>query len=239
MKQMRLSMLVLLGFALLLAAACTPAATPTATPAPTNTPKPPPPTDTPIPSPTPIPPTPTPATRFGVEDPPEDGFHCVTGELGAASTPLSAVADVTRAWVEVDEANQVYLFSVEFGRTEALDKQFVGGLHIYDSEKGLVEPFDPGWFFNNTTNWSLNFFFTPPGPPTVSLALVEDGGWNFGSSNATATVEGNVLTITVPYEELVETSTWGWGLTNQNFAVCERVGYDENDRPSLALPPRP
>ncbi len=239
MKKIRGKTLLLVGAAVLLAAACTPAATPTATPAPTNTPPPPPPTNTPVPSPTPIPPTPTPVTRVEVEDPPEDGFHCVTGELGAAGMPLPAVVDVTRAWVEVDGENQVYLFSVEFGRAEALDQQFVGGLHVYDSEKGLVEPFDPSWYFNNTTNWSLNFFFTPPGPPTVTLALVENGAWNSGSSNATASVEGNVLTMTLPFEEVVETSTWGWGLTNQNFAVCERVGYDENDRPSLALLPRP
>ena len=239
MVTIRWKMLALLGVTLLLAAACTPAATPTATPAPTNTPPPPPPTDTPVPPPTPIPPTPTPVTRVELEDPPEDGFHCVTGELGAAGTPLPAVADVTRAWVEVDGENQVYLFSVEFGRAEALDQRFVGGVHVYDSEKGLVEPFDPSWYFNNTTNWSLNFFFAPPGPPTVSLALVENEAWNSGSSNAIASVEGNVLTMAVPFEEVVETGTWGWGLTNQNFAVCERVGYDENDRPSLSLPPRP
>ena len=238
MKTMRWKMLARVGFVLLLAAACTPAATATATLAPTNTP-PPQPTNTPVPSPTPIPPTPTPIMRVEVEDPPEDGFHCVTGELGAASTPLPAVVDVTRAWVEVDEENQAYLFSVEFGRAEALDQPFVGGVHVYDSEQGLVEPFDPSWYFNNTTNWSLNFFFAPPGPPTVSLALVENGAWNSGSSDATASVERNVLTMTIPFDEVVETGTWGWGLTNQAFAVCERVGYDGNDRPSLALPPRP
>ncbi len=226
------------GLALLLAVACTPAATPTATPAPTNTP-PPQPTSTPVPSPTPIPPTPTPIMRVEVEDPPEDGFHCVTGELGGASTPLPAYADVTRAWVEFDDEGQAYLFGVEFGRAEVLDQQFVGAVHIYDAERGLVETFDPSWYFNNTTNWSLNFFFTPPGPPTVSLALVTDGAWNSGTSNATARIEGNVLTMTIPIEEVTESGTWGWGLTNQSFSVCERVGYDDSDRPTLALPPRP
>lgn len=238
MNTTRWKVLALMGFALLLAAACTPAATPSATPAPTNTP-PPQPTSTLAPSPTPIPPTPTPITRIEVEDAAEDGFHCVTGELGAAGTPLPATADVTRAWVEFDEQNQAYLFSVEFGRAEALDQQFVGGVHIYDAAKGLVEPFDPSWYFNNTTNWSLNFFFTPPGPPTVSLAFVEDGAWNSGVSNATASIEGNVLTMSIPIEEVTESGTWGWGITNQSFAVCERVGYDDSDRPTLALPLRP
>lgn len=231
--------LLIAGAVVLFVAACTPAAEPTATPAPTNTPLPPLPTDTPVPSPTPIPPTPTPITKVEVEDPPEDGFHCVTGELGAASMPLPAYADVTRAWVEFDEESQAYLFSVEFGRAETLDQQFVGGVHVYDSEQGLVEPFDPTWYFNNTTNWSLNFFFTPPGPPTVSLAFVEDGAWNSGLTDATASIEGNVLTMSVPVEEITESGTWGWGLTNQSFSVCERVGYDDSDRPILALPPRP
>ena len=238
MNMTRWKALGLMGFTLLFAVACTPAATPSATPAPTNT-SPPALTNTPVPSPTSIPPSPTPITRVEVEDAPEDGFHCVTGELGAAGTPLPATADVTRAWVEFDEQSQAYLFSVEFGRAEALDQQFVGGVHIYDAEKGLVEPFDPGWYFNNTTNWSLNFFFTPPGPPTVSLAFVEDGAWNSGLSNASASIEGNVLTMSIPLEEVTESGTWGWGITNQSFAVCERVGYDDSDRPTLALPPRP
>ncbi len=238
MKTTKGKMLLLVGPAVLLAAACSPAAEPTTTPAPTEPPAPEP-TNTPVPSPTPVPPTPTPITRIEVEDAPEDGFHCVTGELGAASTPLPADADVTRAWIEFDEEGQAYLFSVEFGRTEALDSQFVGGVHVYDAEMGLVEPFDPTWYFNNTTNWSLNFFFTPPGPPTVSLALVENGAWNSGLTNASASIDGNVLTMTIPVEEVTETGTWGWGITNQNFAVCERVGYDDTDRPMLALPPRP
>ena len=238
MDKTRWKVLGLMGFANLVAVACTPAASPRPTAAPTNT-LPPQPTSTPVPSPTPIPPTPTPITRIEVEDAAEDGFHCVTGELGAAGTPLPATADVTRAWVEFDQESQAYLFSVEFGRAEALDQQFVGGVHIYDAEKGLVEPFDPSWYFNNTTNWSLNFFFTPPGPPTVSLAFVGDGAWNSGLSDATASIEGNVLTMSIPLEEVTESGTWGWGITNQSFAVCERVGYDDSDRPMLALPPRP
>ncbi len=238
MNTTRWMVLALVGLALLLAAACSPAAEPTATLAPTE-PPPPAPTSTSVPSPTPVPPTPTPITRIEVEDAAEDGFQCVTGELGAAGTPLPATADVTRAWVEFDEQNQAYLFSVEFGRAEALDQQFVGGVHIYDAAKGLVEPFDPSWYFNNTTNWSLNFFFTPPGPPTVSLAFVEDGAWNSGVSNATASIAGNVLTMSIPFEEVTEIGTWGLGITNQSFAVCERVGYDDSDRPTLALPPRP
>jgi hypothetical protein len=232
-------MLALLGFALLLAAACTPAATPTATPAPTNTPVSLPPTDTPAPPPTPIPPTPTLVTRVEVEDPPEDGFHCVTGELGAAGTPLPAVADVTRAWVEVDEDNQAYLFSVEFGRAEALDQRFIGGVHVYDAEKGLLELFSEDWYFNNTTNWTLNFGFTPPDTTNISLAVIREGVWDAGETRATASVDGNVFTFSVPIEEVAPNGTWGWGLTTASYSVCERVGYDDGDRPSLALPPRP
>ncbi len=238
MDTTRWKLLALMGFALLLAVACTPAATPTATLAPTE-PPPPAPTSTPAPSPTPIPPTPTPITRVEVEDAPEDGFHCETGELGAASAPLPAYADVTRAWVEFDEQGQAYLFSVEFGRAEALDQRFVGGVHIYDAEKGLVEPFNPSWYFNNTTNWTLNFGFTPPDTTNVSLKLIRDGVWNAGETEASARIEGNVLTISIPLEEVTESGTWGWGITNQSFAVCERVGYDDSDRPTLALPPRP
>ncbi|GMR10488.1 MAG: hypothetical protein BMS9Abin28_1309 [Anaerolineae bacterium] len=241
MKAIRWKMLVLLGLALLFATACTPAATPTATPAPTNTPPPPPP-PTPAPSPTPVPPTslpPTPVIRVEVEDPPEDGFQCVTGELGAASTPLPAVADVTRAWAEVDEGNQAYLFGVEFGRAERLDRRFIGGLHIYDAEKGLVEPFSEDWYFNNTTNWTLNFGFTPPDTTNISLAVIREGVWDAGETNATASIERNVLTFSVPIEEVAPNGTWGWGLTTASYSVCERVGYDDSNRPSLALPPPP
>ena len=74
MNTTRWKMLGLMGFALLLAVGCTPAATPSATPAPTNTP-PPQPTSTPVPSPTLVPPSPTPITRIEVEDDAEDGFH--------------------------------------------------------------------------------------------------------------------------------------------------------------------
>ncbi|MFV1859418.1 MAG: hypothetical protein ACC647_08710 [Anaerolineales bacterium] len=242
MKVIRWKMLVLLGLALLLAAACTPAATPTATPAPTNTPPPPAPTNTPMPSPTLIPPTPVPPTpvlRVEVEDPPEDGFQCVTGELGAAGTPLPAVADVTRAWAEVDEDNQAYLFSIEFGRAETLDQRFIGGVHIYDAEKGMLDPFDPNWYFNNTTNWTLNFGFTPPDTTNISLAVIREGVWDAGETNATASVERNVFAFSVPIEEVAPNGTWGWGLTTPSYSVCERVGYDDNDRPSLVLPPLP
>jgi len=45
--------------------------------------------------------------------------------------------------------------------------------------------------------------------------------------------------MSIPLEEVTESGTWGWGITNQNFAVCERVGYDDSDRPMLTLPPRP
>ncbi|MFQ5932050.1 MAG: hypothetical protein ACE5MM_06565 [Nitrospiraceae bacterium] len=235
MEFIRWSLLVI---PLLFAAACTPAAEPTATPVPTDPPAP---MDTPVPSPTPIPPTPTPVTRVEVEDPAEDGFHCVSGEEGAASVPLPPIVDVTRAWVEIDPDIQVYLFSVQFGGAEALNQPFVGGVHVYDSKVGLVEPFDPTWYFNNTTNWSLNFLFTPPDNVSVFLARLEDGTWNAnaGKADSTASVEGNVLTVVVPFEQVAEMGTWGWGLTNQAFAVCERVGYDESDRPSLELPPRP
>ncbi len=239
MESMRWKLLVLLGFALLLAAACTPAATPTVTPAPTNTPPPPPPTDTPAPPPTPIPPTPTPIMRVEVEDPPEDGFQCVTGELGAAGTPLPAVGDVTRAWAEVDGENQAYLFSIEFGRAETVDQRFIGGFHIYDAEKGLLEPFSPDWYFDNTTNWTLNFGFTPPDTVNISLKVIREGVWDAGETEATAKVERNVFTLSVPVEEVVPNGTWGWGLTTSSYSVCERVGYDDNDRPSLSLPPRP
>ena len=234
----RWKVLALVGLALILAVACTPAATPTATPAPTE-PPPPAPTSTPVPSPTPIPPTPTPIKRVEVEDAPEDGFHCVTGELGAASTPLPAVVDVTRAWVEFDEESQAYLFSVEFGRAEALDQRFIGGLHVYDVEKGLLEPFSEEWYFDNTTNWTLNFGFTPPDTINVSLKVIRDGVWHAGETEALASINGNVFTMSVPIEEVTSTGTWGWGLTNAAYAVCERVGYDDSDRPTLALPPRP
>lgn len=223
---------------MLLAAACTPAAEPTLTPAPTDTPTPAP-TITPEPSPTPVPPTPTPITGVEVDDPPEDGFQCVTGEPGAANTPLPAVADVTQAWAEFDEENQAYLFSVEFGRAEILNQRFIGGLHIYNAEEGLLEPFSPDWYFNNTTNWSLNFGFTPPDTTNVSLAVIEEGFWDAGETNATASTQGNVFTFSVPVDEVAPNGTWGWGLTTSSYSVCERVGYDENDRPSLALPPLP
>jgi hypothetical protein len=177
--------------------------------------------------------------RVEVEDPPEDGFHCVTGELGAASTPLPAVADVTRAWAEVDGENQVYLFSIEFGRAETLNQRFIGGLHIYDAEQGLLQPFSEDWYFNNTTNWTLNFGFTPPDATNVSLKLIRDGVWDAGETEASANIDGNVFTMAVPIEEVTPTGTWGWALTNAAYAVCERVGYDDSDRPSLALPPRP
>ncbi len=93
MDKTRWRVLGLMGFANLVAVACTPAASLSPTAAPTNT-LPPQPTSTPVPSHTPIPPTPTPITRIEVEDAAEDGFHCVTGELGAAGTPLPATADV-------------------------------------------------------------------------------------------------------------------------------------------------
>jgi hypothetical protein len=192
-----------------------------------------------VPTPTPIPPTPTPIKRVEVEDAPEDGFNCVTGELGAASTPLPAVVDVTRAWAEVDEENQAYLFSIEFGRAETLDQRFIGGLHIYDAEQDLLEPFSQDWYFNNTTNWTLNFGFTPPDTINVSLKLIQESVWNAGETDASASIDGNVFTIAVPIKEVTPIGTWGWGLTNAAYAVCERVGYDDSDRPTLALPPRP
>ena len=238
MKTTKGKMILLVGPAVLVAAACQPAAEPTATPSPTDPPSPEP-TSTSVPSPTPIPPTPTPITRIEVEDPPEDGFACVTGELGAANTALPAVPDVTRAWAEVDEESQAYLFSVEFGRAETVDQRFIGGLHIYDAEQGLVEPFSEDWYFNNTTNWTLNFGFTPPDTTNVSLALIRDGVWHAGETEASASFDGNVFIFSVPIEEVAPNGTWGWGLTTGSYSVCERVGYDDTDRPSLALPPRP
>jgi hypothetical protein len=163
----------------------------------------------------------------------------VTGELGAAGTPLPAYADVTRAWVEFDEDGLAYLFSVEFGRAETLDQRFIGGFHVYDSEKGLLEPFSPDWYFDNTTNWTLNFGFTPPDTVNVSLKVIRDGVWNAGETEATANTDGNVFVMAVPIDEVTPTGTWGWGLTTSSYSVCERVGYDDSDRPTLALPPRP
>ena len=240
MKSLRWTKLTLLGLALLLAAACSPAETPTATPAPTNTPLPPPPTNTPAPTPTPPPPTPTPITSIEVDDPPDDGFQCVTGEAAVEGTPLlPAVGDVTRAWAEVDEENQSYVFSIEFGRAETLDQRFIGGLHIFNAEQGMLDPFSEDWYFNNTTNWTLNFGFTPPDTINPSLAIIREGVWDAGETNATASIEGNVFTFSVPIEEVAPNGTWGWGLTTASYSVCERVGYDENDRPSLSLPPMP
>jgi hypothetical protein len=235
---MRWIKIALLGVGLLFMAACASTPEPTATPSPTSKPLPPPLTNTPAPTPTPIPPTPTPITRVEVDDPPEDGFNCVTGEDGEATTPLPAVVDVTRAWVELDEVNQAYLFSVEFGRAETLDQRFIGGLHVFDAEKGLLDPFSEDWYFNNTTNWSLNFGFTPPDTVNVSLAEIREGVWDAGETEATASLDGNVFTFTVPFEEVAPTGMWGWGLTNASYGVCERVGYDDNDRPSLPLLPR-
>ena len=230
--------LVSLVFSPLIAIACTPAATPTAFQAIANTPAPSP-IDTLVPSPTVVPPTPTSVSRVEAEDPAGDGFHCVTGEKDTASTPLPAAVDVTRAWVEVDAERQEFSFGVEFGLIDLLNEQIIGGVHVYNPDDGLVEPFDSLWYFNNTTNWSLNFFFTPPETVTVRLGVVENGSWGEGTTSATAIMEGNVLTMIVPFEEVASNGTWGWGLTNHSFSVCEQVGYDETDRPSLALPPRP
>ena len=132
-----------------------------------------PPTDTPVPTSTPVP-TATPIPRVEAEDPAEDGFNCINGD--PSTTALPAVVDVTNAWVELDLENQAYLFSLEFGRAEQLDEPFVGGVHIYDAAATPAHPFDSAWYFNNTTNWSQNFFFTPPDEFELFLAVVEENG---------------------------------------------------------------
>ena len=240
MKTLRWTMFALAGLATFLVAACSTPEVPTSTPAPTDMPSPRPPTDTPAPTPTSVPPTPTPVTRTEIEDPPDDGFQCVTGEEAVEGTPLlPGVGDVTRAWAEVAEDGQTYMFSIEFGRTETLDQRFIGGLHIFNPEAGMLDPFSEDWYFNNTTNWTLNFGFTPPDTINLSLAIIREGVWDAGETAATASIEGNVFTFSVPIDEVAPNGKWGWGLTTASYSVCERVGYDENDRPSLALPPMP
>ncbi len=162
----------------------------------------------------------------------------MTGEDGAASVPLPAYADVTHAWSEVDEENGVYLFSVEFGRTESLDQRFIGGLHLYDPEGEMLETLSEDWYFNNTTNVALNFGFTPPDTINVGLIVIREGVWDAAETAATASINGNVFTFAVPIGEVAQNASWGWGLTNASYSVCERVGYGEDDRPSLPLPPR-
>jgi hypothetical protein len=113
----------------------------------------------------------------------------------------------------------------------------VGGFEIYDPNQPLINPVDPNWYFNNTSNTSYNFFLTPPDAIEPYVAIVGPDEWTVvEETGAIYSVEANVISLAAPWDEIPPEALWGIALAGDNYSVCESGGFGENNLPSLPFP---
>jgi hypothetical protein len=134
-----------------------------------------------------------------------------------------------------------YEFQVQFSRISDLEpllrqegKEFLGGIELFNPT-GATPSTDPDWYFNSTGNLSFNYGWNHEFDRLFAWkAVYQNGDWEVIDDNFyPSTIDGNVLIISIPSDEVPEGSLWL--VTTTNFAVCDVLGLDTG-LPSLPLP---
>jgi hypothetical protein len=178
--------------------------------------------------------TPAPAVY---DDETDDALNCQICEP-ATGQSLRPVMDITSAQVErqMRDGECYFVFEIEFGRVEAFEEMFIGGVEFLDPESMVLVDFN--WCFNSAAQWSFNFTVMPGQPLTTYYAYVGDAAqWVPGEDTRySGSVEGNVVTLNVPCDLVEEDWLWMVACTDGNMWFCDELGMGADRAASLPLP---
>lgn len=171
-----------------------------------------------------------------------DGIDCKSGELSSEEIP--PYMDLTWVKGEFNEEIGGYVFLLGFDRVDELDNTFSGAINIRNAMKHEFDEADK--FINGLGNNRVAFLYVPGEglEVTRSEVISQEEGWReVSGTSAVGSVEGNMIRLEVPLEEVIpqdesdNKSFFSFFTTVKDTNVCDMAG---DDAPTpIELPPPP